>query len=305
MSRPDGPRSQLFVLLVFVLFGGFVLALVGSVAGVAIWLSTRTTPFPVAQPTPSPVTITRTDPLRPAPDKPAANFNITEVRKSVVYIKRMSNTNVPLGSGSGFLVGANGLIYTNRHVIEHPQAHPASTWLLVGVPSRNNPDRLDYFKAAVAFCAQDRDLLDFAILKIATEPQYGRFSGLPLAKQAAELGASVAAVGYPAITDVDSPILSFNKGSISAADVVIDLRHYYQTDATVNPGNSGGPLVNESRPSVVGIVTMKKPFANNMGYALRLSEIQDYAALCPEQVALAKPEPGPIDLRRGGGGTPS
>src|SRR5262249_11790475 len=94
--------------------------------------------------------------------------------------------------------------------------------------------------------------------------------------------------------DIDSPALSFNKGHISAVPVVLFKKNFYQTDAAINPGNSGGPLVN-ARGEVVGIVTLKKPDANNMGYALQLSEIKGVAPPKPEELAKAKPEPGPLD----------
>src|SRR5581483_4348593 len=134
--------------------------------------------------------------------------------------------------------------------------------------------------------------LDFAVLKITAKPEYGAFAPLPLAADVPGLGDPVAAVGYPAILDIDSPTLSFNKGAISAAaPVVFDKKRFYQTDAAINPGNSGGPLVN-ARGEVVGIVTLKKPGANNMGYALQLDEIKAVATPTPAQLAKANPQAG-------------
>ena len=230
------------------------------------------------------------------PEKPAAEFNIDEVRKSVVYIKRLNGVGTAVASGSGFIVRPDGLIYTNRHVVE---GTPGSIngELLVGVPTRKDANTLEYFKSAVVYVPPPNDALDFAILKITARPDYGAFPTLPLSADKPGLGQAVAAVGFPGINDIDLPTLSFTKGTISAAAPVLwEKKNYYQTDAAINSGNSGGPLVN-ARGEVVAIVTLKKPGANNMSYALVLQEIESVAKPKPEQVALAKPDTGPLDLK--------
>jgi serine protease Do len=226
------------------------------------------------------------------PNKPRENFNITEVRKSVVFIKT-TTPGLPTMGGSGFFVSDDGLVYTNSHVV-NPPVPMEGTKVLVGVPSRNNPEVLDYFKADIVYSSEFRDPLDFAILKINARADYGKFLPLPLSFEKSNLGANVAAVGYPAILRVDTPSLSFTKGAVSATSVDIDGKSYYQTDAAVNPGNSGGPLVNESG-EVVGIVTLKKAKANKMGYALYLHEIKAAVNEARDRIAAARPDAGPVD----------
>src|SRR5262245_12523710 len=150
------------------------------------------------------------------PQKPA-DFNVTEARKSVVFIKCVT-PGLPVAIGSGFLVSPDGLIYTNRHVVLPDQPIRGSI-ILVGVPSRTDPDDLDFFKAEVVHATSPKSALDFAILKIVPRSDYGTFRALPLAEQPLDLGAPVAAIGYPYIKN-DFPILSFNKGSVSAARVI-------------------------------------------------------------------------------------
>jgi serine protease Do len=229
---------------------------------------------------------------RPAP---VANFNLAEVRKSVVFIK-CTAPGVGIGVGSGFLISGDGLIATNRHVIRMEDNPVRGTTLIVGVPSEPDPDVLQYYKAEEVYCSPPQDGLDFAVLKIAAKPGRAPFQPLPVSNAKLPLGADVAAIGYPFIRR-DQPTLSFNVGRISATRVDFDKRSFYQTDAAINPGNSGGPLIN-TKGEAVGIVTLKRTNASGMGYALYWSETR-YPDLLPrDQVARVQPEPGPLDPAR-------
>lgn len=218
-----------------------------------------------------------------------SDFNVAQARRSVVFIKRVTPRIAP-ATGSGFLVSPEGLVYTNRHLIQPPHDIPG-TVLYVGVPSAADPDELDYFKAQVVYAPGHDGPLDFAILKIAG-PDYGPFAALPLSYDKMMLGRGVAVIGYPFSSD-DQPVLSFNKGSVSSTRVIIRGKAYYQTDAAVNPGNSGGPLL-DGDGRVIGIVTMKNPFADNMGYALYLSETKAAAEAGAALAVAIHPEPGPV-----------
>jgi uncharacterized protein (TIGR03067 family)/predicted Zn finger-like uncharacterized protein len=224
------------------------------------------------------------------PPQPAEEFNVAEARRGVVYIKCLV-PGLPPASGSGFLVSKDGVIYTNRHVVR-PDAPLKGHTLLVGVPRADDPDAHDFFKADLVYVAPASSALDFAVLKIAARPDYGEFKPLPLAANKVQLGAPVAALGYPGTVDADRPTLSLTKGHISAALVQVDGKAFYQTDAAINPGNSGGPLLN-SAGEVVGIVTLKRADATRMGYALYLSEVQA-APVDRKRLADARPLAGPL-----------
>ena len=231
----------------------------------------------------------------PAPPADLTPFHLADVRKSVVFIRRHT-PGLPTSTGTGFFVTKDGVIATNRHVVQSAAGPNPATTLYVGVPSAADPDVLDYFKGQVVYCAPTQDTLDFALVKIAARPGYQSFRPLPLSTAKLDLGAPAAAIGFP-FAKVDNPVLSFNKGNISASRVVIEDRPYYQTDAAVNPGNSGGPLVNTDG-QVVGIVSRKREDANNMGFALYLSETGLPAVLNQEQVARGQPEAGPLDAKQ-------
>ena len=224
---------------------------------------------------------------KPLPSEP---FNLTAVRKGVVFIKTHVPGYPPV-VGSGAIVTKEGLVSTNRHVVRPLEDTVPGTIYLVGVPSAKDPNELDLFKAELAYCA-DNAGIDYALLEIAAKPGYGPFSPVPLSFDKLAIGSPVAAIGYPHVTD-NKPVFSFNKGSISAERVELEGRPYYQTDAAVNPGNSGGPLVN-SLGEAVGIVTSKRRNANNMGYVLYLSETGLPTLPDAAKVARLKPEPGPL-----------
>ncbi len=255
------------------------------------------TPAPAAnnQPVPPGANVGGMPALMPAAAADNSGFHLAEVRKSVVFIRR-STPGKPTSLGTGFFVTNDGFIATNRHVAQAETGPSPSTVLYVGVPSAADPDVLDYFKGQVAYVAPTQDTLDFALVKIAARPGYQAFRPLTLATTKPELAAPIAAIGYP-LTTVNNPVLSFTKGSISAARVVIEDRPYYQTDAAVNHGNSGGPLINTDG-QVVGIVSLVTEGANNTGFALYLSETGLPGILNQQQVARAQPEAGPIDPKQ-------
>jgi serine protease Do len=234
-------------------------------------------------------------PLAAQPAADNAPFHLADVRKSVVFIRKHT-PGKPTSTGTGFFVTPDGLIATNRHVVQSETGPDPATVLYVGVPSAADPDVLDYFKGQLAYCAPTQDTLDFAIVKIAARPGYQPFRPLNLAAAKLQLGEPAAAIGFP-FAQVDNPVLSFNKGNISASRIAIEDRPYYQTDAAVNPGNSGGPLVN-SDGKVVGIVSRKRQDATSVGYALYLSETGMPAIFSAEQIVRAQPEAGPLDPKQ-------
>jgi serine protease Do len=225
----------------------------------------------------------------------ASDFNLAEARRGVVFVRRVTPGR-EVALGSGFLVSDDGLIYTSRHVIEPNDATARGTVVLVGVPSKRDPDDLDWFPAAIVYRSPADDNLDFAILKIAAGDSYGTFHALPLSYAKLELGASVAVIGFPYIRDNEA-VLSFNKGSVSSTRVRFSGKSYYQTDAAVNKGNSGGPLLN-IKGEAVGIITLKEVNAENVGFALYLDEVRAAATGAGEQLSKIHPTPGPVDPRR-------
>ena len=63
------------------------------------------------------------------------------------------------------------------------------------------------------------------------------------------------------------------EGSVSSPKQLLDGKYYIQTDAAVNPGNSGGPMLNENN-EVVGVTVSKFTQADNMGFGIRVETLR-------------------------------
>lgn len=152
------------------------------------------------------------------------------------------------GQGSGFVVGANGEVVTNAHVVTDAEAgggdriRPARE-VFVQFPDRNQvPAEVVGFDpfADVALLRVEPDDLDLEPLEL------GSVENL-------EVGDPVAAIGSPFGEEQ-----SLSVGVISATDRSVESLTRFridgavQTDASINPGNSGGPLL-DAEGRVIGI----------------------------------------------------
>ncbi len=143
----------------------------------------------------------------------------------------------PFGLGSGFIVSPDGFIVTNAHVVEGAEE----------ITVRLNDKR--EFKAKV-IGADNRS--DVAVIKVeATAP-------LPTVKigdvSKLRVGEWVIAIGSPFgfANTVTAGIVSAKSRENLTQDPNLDAVPFIQTDVAVNPGNSGGPLLN-MRGEVIGI----------------------------------------------------
>ena len=142
----------------------------------------------------------------------------------------------PFGLGSGFIVSPDGFIVTNAHVVENADE----------INVRLNDKR--EFRAKV-IGADTRS--DVAVIKIDA-------TGLPTVKignlEKVRVGEWVVAIGSPFgfQNTVTAGIVSAKSRENLSGDPNLDAVPFIQTDVAVNPGNSGGPLLN-MRGEVIGI----------------------------------------------------
>lgn len=184
-----------------------------------------------------------------AADERATIDLFRNARDSVVFISTRQRVadfwtrnvySVPRGSGSGLIWDGAGHIVTNYHVIEG--ASEAQIQMSDG----------RQFNAQLVGASPQHDL---AVLKIGGAG-FSAPARVPIGTSSdLQVGQNVFAIGNPFGLD-----WTLTKGIVSALDRSLpnengpDIRHLIQTDAAVNPGNSGGPLL-DSAGRLIGINT--------------------------------------------------
>lgn len=166
------------------------------------------------------------------------------------------------GSGSGFVISTNGYLITNYHVIER-----AKRVLIAGQDG----------KKITAEVVDSNEARDLAILKVSE----GSWSAVQLGDMDnVGMGDTVFAMGSPGGVDTvleftaTRGIVSSVRDFPSAANPNIKVQ-YIQTDASINSGNSGGPLVNDAG-KVIGVNSSKIVGVGKqgLGFAISVDEIK-------------------------------
>lgn len=198
--------------------------------------------MPPIQPTPSPV------------PTPSTAEIMAGVSSSVVRIIGKDS------EGSGFVLYKPGHVLTAFHVV-------SSTDAVLSVVGSDGTT----YRGMVLGADEQRDLALLSIPGITAQPLKIAAAALP--------GDPVLAVGYAAGLDGEPTV---TRGIVSARRV--DAKsgiEYVQTDAPINPGGSGGPLLNE-RGEVVGINVSRLEGAlqdlENMGFAISFKELGEQAS---------------------------
>jgi len=159
------------------------------------------------------------------------------------------------GSGSGFLLTADGEILTNHHVVEGAER------LTVKLADGRS------FRARVVGGDPDTDV---ALIKI------DGVSGLPVVRlgdsSTLRVGEWVCAIGNPLAYEHTVTVGVVSYLGRKLFDESLD--NYIQTDAAINFGNSGGPLIN-SGGDVIGISAAISSQANNIGFAVPINQARE------------------------------
>jgi S1-C subfamily serine protease len=181
-----------------------------------------------------------------------------------------------MATGTGFFITDDGYLISNYHVVK--DATQVRLVTSVGLISA---------KVVKADAAND-----LALLKAE-----GRFASLPIiSSRMVKLGGTVATVGFPNIgMQGFSPKLA--KGEIASLSGAADDARYFQISVPVQPGNSGGALVDE-RGNVVGIVAAKLSavaaldatgaLPENVNYAVKSSFLLSFLESVPEVASKLK-----------------
>jgi len=202
-------------------------------------------------------------------------FEETPFKYKVPQYEQKGTEKREVGGGTGFIVSSDGIILTNKHVVLEEEAEYSVY---------SNDGR----KFLAKVLARD-PLQDLAILKIEQEKTVdgdGQFElkPFPVAKlgnsDELQIGQSVITIGNALgefRNTVSLGVVSGLGRSITASDAqgsfVETLEDVIQTDAAINKGNSGGPLVN-LRGEVIGINTAMAADAQSIGFALPINKVK-------------------------------
>jgi serine protease Do len=182
-------------------------------------------------------------------------------RQSVVVITFAGRDGKRQGLGTGFVVGGDGLIATNLHVLG--EARPITV---------QTADGKRYEVTSVHASDRARDL---ALIRVAAK-------GLP----ALELGDADQLKEGEAVVALGNPLgLTYSVVSgVVSGKREIEGRPMIQLAIPIEPGNSGGPLL-DMHGRVQGILTMKSVVTRNLGFAVPINQLQPL---------LKKPNPIPM-----------
>lgn len=186
-------------------------------------------------------------PLNEPAIKPKESLNFNNVEGAIV---RLQGDN---GTGTGFFFHQDGYVLTNAHVVKDQeiiQGYIGSSPVLYEFELHANGDILD---------------LDLAVLKVIDDADY---KVLKFAHELPKLADNLIAVGNPKNLGI-----SVSKGALSR---ITDKE--YQLDLTVNPGNSGGPVINEDG-EVVGVISYLLQEVQGLGFAINLLTIKTFLKL--------------------------
>jgi serine protease Do len=173
-----------------------------------------------------------------------------------------NSTKQTIGMGTGFFVTADGMIVTNKHVVDDA----AADYTVM------TPDGKEY---SAKILAKD-PINDIAIVKI----DGNNFPVLKLGdSENLKIGQTVIAIGNSLgefSNTVSKGIVSGLKRKLTASSGLGEsenLSNIIQTDAAINLGNSGGPLLNISG-EVIGVNVAKAQGAENIGFAIPSNQIK-------------------------------
>ena len=171
------------------------------------------------------------------------------------------------GIGTGVIIDAEGHIVTNNHVVR----------IGAELASRITVTLSDGSSETAQVVGTDPQT-DLAVLKIdasgLTPGVLGDSSSLPVGADVVAIGFALGLEGDPTVT---RGVVSAKNRTLPQANTNLSINGLIQTDASISPGNSGGPLVDD-RGRVIGINTAIIPGGENIGFAISIDLVKSIIA---------------------------
>jgi S1-C subfamily serine protease len=213
-------------------------------------------------------------------DRRAAAFKPQRTFKTLASHK-LGLDATPKSSGTGFFITEDGYLITNHHVVAEKGSY------LVKTKTGNFPAKV--IKTDVTN--------DLALLKVS-----GNFKPLRLGNsREPRLGQSVFTIGFPNL-EMQGVQPKLTRGDINSLAGMQDDPRYFQISVPVQPGNSGGPLV-DLNGNVLGVVSLRLgdwralkvsgAIPQNVNYALKSSWVGTFLRNIPEVMQHLKPSSSP------------
>jgi S1-C subfamily serine protease len=177
---------------------------------------------------------------------------IRDCEESVAVVKGK------IGHGTGFLL-PNGVLATNAHVINLEFEENLRVFFPSAPKRQQGP-----FKAQFIWADRKRDLAflfvecDVSCLQLADEYDFRK-------------GQEVLAIGNPGINRTELLRNAVSRGMMSTL-TKLDKQVFYQMDISVNPGNSGGPVLDQNG-NVLGMITAKLRDKDGIAFAIPLEDL--------------------------------
>lgn len=164
-------------------------------------------------------------------------------------------------AGSGFLISPDGFLVTNNHIVQDADS-------VYVVDSQG-----EAYKAKVV---HTNSLYDVAVLQIRDDSTFHSKTSLPYGfdLNVADLGERVFTLGYPRDEMV------YGEGYLSSSTGYRNDSTTYQIAVSVNPGNSGGPLLDE-RGNIIGIISGKQTSSEGASFAIKAQYLSRVLAAIP------------------------
>jgi serine protease Do len=198
------------------------------------------------------------------------SVEVTSQSRAVDGFFGFGGTREQQSAGTGFIIDKSGIIVTNRHVVPS-----GSTKINVTLSDGTKFENVELIGRT-----SESDPLDVAFLKI-TDTKGKELKAARIGDSSTvKVGESVVAIGNALgqfQNTVTSGIISGHGRNVTAGDATgsasENLQNLFQTDAAINQGNSGGPLVNLDG-EVIGINTAVAGDAQNIGFAIPMNDVK-------------------------------
>ena len=175
--------------------------------------------------------------------------NVSAHQNAISNINKETTTPTPLQYGAtGFMLTKDGYVVTNFHVVSGADS----------IHLQNNKG--ETFRASVIHVDAEKDL---AILHI-SDTSFNQASNIPYTfkRQGLDLGEGIFTIGYPRDEAV------YGEGYLSSSTGYSGDTTAYQISVPVNPGNSGGPVL-DKQGNIIGIISGKQKGIDGAAFAIK------------------------------------